>query len=92
MKTTLLKPENKLAIDKQLADWLKQNEQEIDSVPYKAAIIGTDGNAYRTITVSGLDGIISLSNELWDFGLVDLLKDSEPVEGFVAIYVLIDNV
>ncbi|PSW14401.1 hypothetical protein C9J01_08155 [Photobacterium rosenbergii] len=88
MKTELINSETKLAIDNQLSEWLQLNEKGIDSVPYKAAIVGTDGNAYRTITVSGLDGLFKLSNDLSSFGLVDLLKDSAPVRGYEAIYVM----
>ncbi|HHG3503019.1 TPA: hypothetical protein ACPVZF_000271 [Vibrio parahaemolyticus] len=89
MKTKLLNPENKLPNDKQIEDWLKNNESEIGGVEYRAAILGKNGrNEYRTITVGGLDQIVKLSNVMWDFGLVDLLKDSGPVKGFDSVFAL----
>lgn len=91
MKTQLLNPETKLDIDDDLSLWLNANESDIDGVPYKAAILGTDGNAYRVITVSGLDKLMQLSEDLWQFGLVDLLKNHHSVRGFEAIYSLKDN-
>ena len=91
METKLLNPQTKLSFDAELETWLMTNKSEIDGVPYKAAIVGSDGNAYRTITVSGLNGIMQLSEHLWQFGLVDLLKDHHKVQGFEAIYSLKDN-
>lgn len=87
MKTTLINPENKLPNDDQITEWLKLHEDEIDGPEYRAAILGANGRTeYRTISVGGLGQLINLTNALWEFGLVDLLKDSGPVKGFDSVF------
>ncbi|MCG3724721.1 hypothetical protein EXA18_06690 [Vibrio cincinnatiensis] len=92
MKTTLLNPENKLHNDDQIEKWLKFNESDIDGPEYRVAILGANGKTeYRTISVGGLDQIVKLTDALWKFDLVDLLKDSGPVKGFVSVFAQKEN-
>lgn len=71
--------------DEKITAWLKNKNDEIDSMAYPVAIFH-EGFIYRSITGSGLGDYVSISEFLKKQGLVNLLGDMDTFRGYDAVF------
>lgn len=90
MKTTLLDGFTPAQFDKHIIGNLLLNVATPDEVRKEKMLIGVRneaGDVYRLIGATKVNSFMNASEELFDLGLIDELKDTEePQDGYDAIF------
>ncbi|RNM02385.1 hypothetical protein [Dickeya undicola] len=90
MKHRYLTETEKPGFDDIISNWLAQQDDEIDGIPYKIALYH-DGYLYRSITCSGLGEYVRASRFLESQGFVNALKAEATYRGYDALFATLDE-
>ncbi|PHI29228.1 hypothetical protein [Budvicia aquatica] len=73
--------------DGKITEWLKENDEEVDMMPYPVAIYH-DGFIYRSITGGGLGDYVEISEFLSALGLVNIIAPDATFRGYDAVFAI----